>query len=486
VEEEVKLLNQNTFQVRFDAVKATPERPVYDFYFEFVDTDKVKGMRHMVIKPVDDAGPDVDVSAEVVRKTSQGYLVTPLARVPLRVKVTDDYGLDTLEYACTVSKIDKGADQGLRGLLLLRAFPLAAGGPGQELAAAARIAALIRESQTAEKPETEANVKRFPVIPFEQHLRAQRREFFTLDQIDKLLGNSDGKPDQPLTRFFELVASEKDPIKEPEAFFDVERLGLKADETREIQPRYRVQLWVEAVDNDIETGPHRGPGKERLNILVVSENEVLSEIAKEEENLYMKLADRVKSLQDGMAKLDRLKEDLTTTGLKVEQISGMTVRTDELSLLLEKSELAVGEVLSDYKRILQELITNRVQTAMIDRVQSQICNPLEECLNRDFPAAKTGFVDLRKVLESKEADLATKVGNCRTAADEARNRLEALNRNLVGVLDKMQQLADINMLIKMIREIEEEEERQGTVLKKIRQQKQEELLKALQGGGSKP
>jgi hypothetical protein len=298
----------------------------------------------------------------------------------------------------------------------------------------------------------------------------------------QILGELDKKRSEPaaLTRFYELIASEKDPLKEPESFFNVERLGLRVDEKHETQPRYRMQLWVEAVDNDIETGPHRGPSKEKLTFLIVSENELLSEIAKEEETLYLKLADRVKNLQDGMAKLDRLKEDLTSAKLTPEQLSGMTVRTDELTLILEKAEGIVGEVLTDYKRVLQELITNRVQQAMIDRVKLQICNPLELAISADFPEAKGGLAQLRKTLENKDGDLAARVDRCRSATDQARDRIEVLIRNLVGVLDKMQQLADINMLIKMVREIEEEEVRQETVLRKIRDQLQGDLLKGLE------
>ena len=277
-----------------------------------------------------------------------------------------------------------------------------------------------------------------------------------------------------------------DPLKFPEAFFNVERLNLKVDETRDVQPRYRMQLWVEAVDNDVETGPHRGTGKEKVTFLVVSENELLSEVAKEEENLYLKLADRVKNLQDNMAKLDRLKEDLTVATLKPEQLSAMAIRTDELSQTTEKAEGIVGEVLTDYKRILQELITNRVQQAMIDRVDLNICKPLDVALSQDFPRTRGGLAELHKMVESKTGSLAARVDLCRTAADEARARLEVLLRNLLGVLDKMQQLADINTLIKKLREIEEEEVRQETVLKKIQKQLADQIILDLEKESKKP
>jgi hypothetical protein len=483
VEAEVKLLGPRTFQVRFDNVRATAERPQYDFSFEFEDTDGVRGQRHMVIKPSEDAVPDVDVSPEVVRKTPQGYMVTPLARVPLHVKVTDDRGLVKVEYACSYERVQKGADPGGRGLLVLSALETVPGGPGQELAALARLATLSREAKTPGKGP-DAGVRRFPVVPFDKLMRSDetRREYFKLEQIEARLGQQ--QPDFPLTRFFDNNAAEKSPKDEPDEFFNVDELKLKADEQHEVQPRYRMQLWVEATDNDVETGPHVGQSKEKLVFLIVSENELLSEIAKEEEVLYGKLADRVKALQEGMGKLDRLKEDLTSASLKPEQFSGMSIRADDLAQMLEKGEGIVQEVANDYKRILQELVTNRVQQPMIDRVEKQIVTPLEEAVARDFPRAKEGVADLHKAVDGSE-DLPAKTAASRKAADEARARLDTLIRNLTAVLDKMQQLADLNVIIKMLKEVEQEEVRQEAVLKQLQEMKQAEFDKEFQGGGKK-
>src|SRR5262249_8804234 len=57
------------------------------------------------------------------------------------------------------------------------------------------------------------------------------------------------------------------------------RESLKAPEGKR-QPRYRLQLWLEATDTDIVTGPHRGLSKERFNFVIVPEEELLAEIAK--------------------------------------------------------------------------------------------------------------------------------------------------------------------------------------------------------------
>ena len=88
VKGEVQLLDPHTFQVRFDDVQTT-----YDFYFRFVDTENVKGERHVIIKPSKDVPPDVKIDVKVLRKKGADYLVTPSAFIPLEAVIKDDRGL---------------------------------------------------------------------------------------------------------------------------------------------------------------------------------------------------------------------------------------------------------------------------------------------------------------------------------------------------------------------------------------------------------
>src|SRR5439155_147708 len=98
-----------SFEVRFDNVMAA-----LDFLFEFTDTDNVVGQRHIMIKPMDDAPPDVDAVVEVIRKTNQGYLATPSAKIPFSGKVRDDHGLDEVTYAYTVLSLEAQATVAIR------------------------------------------------------------------------------------------------------------------------------------------------------------------------------------------------------------------------------------------------------------------------------------------------------------------------------------------------------------------------------------
>jgi hypothetical protein len=502
VKGDVQLLDPHRFTVRFDDVRTT-----LDFYFSFLDTENVKGERHVIIKPQEDLPPEVNIDVKVIRKTSQGYMVTASAYIPLEAKVSDDRGLYQVEYGCAVTKLDRQAEQSGRGLLVLSAMHLLPGGPGQELLAASRIAALSRESKTGPKGSSETGPQHYPALTFQ----IGPDEYLPLEKIQENVGKPrplkmDLKRDFLIDKLDERDIRNKD--TDPPYFFNIDQVKnaegkrLKVESRDEIQPRYRLQLWMEAVDTDIETGRevlktpngveyrgNRGRSKETLTFIVVPENELLAEIAKEEDQLYIKLGEQIKRLKDGLDKLDDMKKDLTVAvkEFKADGFVAMQARGDELALMLDKGESTCNEVSSDYQRILKELVTNRVDQSMIDRVQKQIVEPLNVAVFGDeidkqatdtFPKVKVGIDDLKKAVGS-EVNLEVRIAQSRSATDEARLRLNGLIRRLSEVLDKMEALGDLNKLKKTLKEIEDEENRQKAILKVLSDQIRQEILDSL-------
>src|SRR5262249_38978074 len=133
--------NAQSFEVRFDNVLAA-----LDFVFEFTDTDDVVGQRHVMIKPMEDMPPEVDAVVEVIRKTSQGYLATPSARIPFSGKVRDDHGLNEVSYAYTLISLEAQTLAAVRpAVSALQWLPR---GLGPDLVAMAYVAWL----GTAERP----------------------------------------------------------------------------------------------------------------------------------------------------------------------------------------------------------------------------------------------------------------------------------------------------------------------------------------------
>jgi hypothetical protein len=438
-------VDSRAFRGRFDHVTA----PV-DFVFRFTDTDGVVGQRHIIIRPVEDLAPEVDVQIETVRRTNQGYMVTPMAMVPFSGKVSDDHGLAEVKYAYTLSGGDTRTDSASLGVLATTAAAQLSSGVVWGLGSVALLSAGGRGTDEDERP-----VQTAPMTTFEQLARERTASASSLAKLPDLLL---APPRDVLLKDYTL-----DPDLEA---FSVEPLGLKVADEKAAQPHYRLRLSVVATDNNIETGPRSSQSKERFTVLVVSEHELLAEIAKEEENLRIKLEDAINRLKDGKLKLEKVTQELPD--LKPDEFSPLARRTEEIGESIVKSWDATREVFADYKRILKELKANRVQPGMINKVNDKICEPLDGAVSVDFVQSDESMHDFQKKLEEKSAD--------RGAADLARQNLDRLINRLSGVLEAMADVTTINRIIEMLVKIEKGEREEYERLRKLLKQKQDEVL----------
>jgi hypothetical protein len=446
----VEQSDDHTFHARFDHVTA----PV-DVIFRFIDTDGVAGQRHVVIRPVEDSPPEVDAQIEVVRKTSQGYMVTPMAQVPFSGKVRDDRGLAKVEYAYTVAGADAAADAGARAAA---AAGLAASLSGSWTTGLTGVA-LVSGPNSGPGAEEEGKApKTVASATFEQLLRERSLSRLPLAKLEASL---EQPPGEDLLKDYNL-----DPDVEA---FGVDQLGLKVADEKANQPRYRLRLWLVATDNNVESGPRTGQSKERFTVLVVSEHELLAEIAKEEESLHIKLEDAVSRLKDSKVKLAKVIQEMPE--LKRDEFSPMARRTEEIGEAVVKSWDATREVFGDYKRILKELRANHVQPGMINKVNDKICEPLDRAINLEFVQSDESLHELQKKLDSKTNDP--------KAAELARQQLDQLIERLSGVLEAMADVTTINRIIEMLVKIEKGEREEYERLQKLLKQKQEEVLENL-------
>jgi hypothetical protein len=415
----VTQIGEKAFSIRFDNVAAP-----LDFDLRLVDTDNVSGLRHIVIKPTDDAPPDVDVIVEVLRKSGPGYLASAAAKIPISGKVRDDHGLARAEYRYHLSSLDLQAASVGPVVSLLQFTPRGF----LDLAAPAYfnyIAALTRSlSDETTRPPTV-----LPLTTFSRRLRETEGDAVSLADLPKRLANP---PEHKLLRELTL-----DPDEE---FLDLQPLGLKVSDDSQMQPRYRLRLEVAARDSNVETGPATSSGKEKFTIVLVSENELLTEIAKEEESLHVKLEDALNKLKEGRTKLDQVLQELPT--LKGDEFSPMTRRAEELQETVVRTWDITQEVYKDYRRILKELNVNRVQAKIVSKVDQSICQPLESILNQEFVRADEAFKEFHKVLEEKKVDV--------VAGTKSREELDRLIDKLSRVLDAMGDLMTINKLIEQL------------------------------------
>ena len=415
----VSQMGEKEFAVRFDNI-TTP----LDFDLQLVDTDNVTGLRHVMIKPTDDAPPDVDVIVEVLRKTGQGYMASPAAKIPISGKIRDDHGLAHVEYRYNLASLDLQTAAIGPVVSLVQFTPRGS----LDLLAPAYfnyVAALTHSlsDESSKKPTT------VPLVTFARRQRETETDAVSLADLDKRLKSP---AEHKLLRELTL-----DPEEE---FLDLQPLGLKVTDDSQMQPRYKLRLEIVAVDGNVETGPGAGASKEKFTIMLVSENELLGEIAKEEESLHVKLEDAVNKLKEGRTKLEQVLQELPT--LKGDEFSPMTRRAEELQESVVRTWDITQEVFKDYRRILKELNVNRVQSKIITKVDQSICQPLEAVISQEFVRTDEAFKEFHKLLEEKKAD--------RAAGGKSKEELDRLIDKLSRVLDAMGDLMTINKLIEQL------------------------------------
>jgi hypothetical protein len=413
-------------------------RPI-EFEFQFYDRDGIKGRRHVVIEPIDDRGPQEVVPVELLVDLltpkgqtassqqgqpgrSEGLLVTPDAILPLKGTFQDDYGLadvswlykwEEAEFELASALPTKKTGKEKPGELILggnpkvrRARVIVAGLQGLPLGAGEglltslhwawidRLLAndLLREStRVTERSDT---MERFRI-----KLEAQERDAINLTQLDEKLQEPAPRPSQ--LRMHD--------VKDEDGFdFRRHLRELKsADPTQEAQLHYRVQLYVAATDNNIETGPTRVLSKVPITLLVVSENELLARIFLDEDQLRQRLDKAVEKLDLAKRIMDEQVSKLQSPLPQPHLIGLVGLRAEEVkSKGIQDAASGTREVSADYNRLLRVMQVNRVTQSRVDKVDNDICRPLEEMLDPRIGNFAVTEAAVTKLLEGIEADMA--------------------------------------------------------------------------------
>lgn len=517
---ELKLLTDDKgqprrFQVRIDDVRpaanrAPSDRAVIDFELVFTDTDNITGTRSIVIKPLEDLQPDADVSVEVIRKTNAGYLVTPKARIPFSGKVGDDHGLNTVDYVYTLAPLESDADKTARNQVMTQFLGLmltASPGAAHELLVGALLAKRAAETASGPNDAAKAEVRRVGIGSWEAELSGRRGEYLPLDEIIRRLEEEPAETARRLqaerwkdasTEEILKVLKEEPPLRsllrtfkldsddEKLAPFDLEKLQrtdnrLKVAESQEAQQRYRMQVWVEAMDNDLETGPNRGRSKETFTLLIVPENELLVEVAKEEEALHYKADEMFHRLRGPGSLEDKLvKVTVDLPGVaKTDAFLPLIVRVEELEQSLEKALDTLREIHVDYSRIRRELEVNQVTPIKLNQVRNKIVAPMGEIIDQDFPTARAALQKFRETMSSSQPDFALRLADSRKTGDDARQKIKILNDRLYMLLSEMEQLVNLAKVIGIGVKIQEQVLAQDLAFKKWRKWKEDIIIQGL-------
>lgn len=463
-----------------------------EFVFSYHDPANVGGRRQIEIEVLRDNNPEVEVgAADYVRKITEENdfkdlkldakeykdlrLMSVGAFLPIAGKITDDHGLARLEYVFTVTPLEAAVRAGQGG----GTAGIVAGG---SIAGAA-------SKKTAVKGK-DGRIQ-LALKQFEDNRGKRPGLVVTPDQLPQLLKRelqrrADGKDASSAVDRFDLEP-DAPAAKDIQAGLDLPTLPsdllpsqrpLKMADEKQFQPRFILQLDLEATDNDIETGPHTSiNNKGKITFLLVSEHELLTFVGREEEKLHFDLKKVVDELRAHEGKLIKTNADIAARPKKLSDFSAMGARITDMEQDLDNKLADTGKVYDDYLKILRELHANRVQSGYIAQVQKNIVDPLKEIKEEDFPATKTSLTDFRKILDdAKETDLDAKTTKAKAAGDKARADMLKLIDKLDKVLGSMESLTTINKLITLLKEIEEREMTQIDAYRQLKEQLELDLL----------
>ncbi|MGH9676916.1 MAG: hypothetical protein ACRD36_07420, partial [Candidatus Acidiferrum sp.] len=168
--------------------------------------------------------------------------------------------------------------------------------------------------------------------------------------------------------------------------------------------------------------------------------------------------------------------DLSGSSVKNENLGPMSVRAEAIDRVLEKGQTETKSVAAKYGELLKELKINRVDQKMIQRVEKEIVGPLGDIADIEFPRTRDGIAAYKSALDEGGATFEVKLSAAKDAGGNAQIQTRHLIVALQQVLGSMKGLIEVNELIKMLRDIEETEQRQADLVSRLKDQLESKLL----------
>jgi hypothetical protein len=522
----------------------------HDFVVEFFDEDNIRGKRRFkVLRTLDSephvgnlnvlgylprkpkfkaaAIPDKEKGKEAREPRDQSeltsaYLITPDAYIPLECKIADDYGLVRVGYHYKYRKVDfELIAQGGRKLPTLEInqatrdfrFGNAVGHfqfwPGNPLVGSAVLADSAAKIQRDIRVAQGYKEGYIPSPAFDELLKDKERarEMIHPDDLQR-----------HLTGIRTAKAWEFDFKQDPG--FDLQRYvkELKAGALDEIgQMHYHLQIAVQATDNNVETGAEydveidatnadglkikktltqKGNTKKNANgylsFIVVSENELLAQIALEEEMLNEKLEAAREKVDGGMVSL--LEQQSKTRTTKADDMESILNRMNEIRTALASSGNTLNEAYQAYDNILKEMRYNRVDKTRIVKIEDNIITRLEQIVVQDpripnsgsLPRALDAFQKAHQLVEEEtNAKRDPDVEGHLLNMNEAHRQMGILSNDIKLLLDAMSEGIVESQLIALIASIEEKQRRNSRDIYNIKLKAELDLIEALMKGKDK-
>jgi hypothetical protein len=516
------------FTLKFEGKRAVRQldKPT-EFQVVMTDTDNVQSTRTVAIAATDDAPPQVEVLVDpVIRKVGGAYMVTPIARVPFLTdsKVWDNEGLSSLRFE--FKKTAKEA-QSLVNLRAMAAAAMTANALAPTASWGTPTTAVYSQTQfdlsygsTIPLKDSSGNV-RYPGVDVDrftndsgtlQRLTLAQLNEVTVPRDDTPLADqwvaaelakesrkiSDMPPADLAKRRAEMVArlragppptlradrglptvkAVKLTDQNGDAF-DLRRfmpeLPMKATEA--VQQKYDIELYVTARDVNIDlTGKDGKPAEPKtarnldpIRLLVVSDQDLLVEIGKDEEMQGTRMDDALAKATGGKGKLDRefgLIRGIAalTPKEKADQLLSSQVRLTDISQDLAKTRELLTAMRTEYDKLYREMDVNRLPAVNMEKYRNKpdVVDQL-----------KNGYLDLLAMLlddgravskaeKSVEAVRGT-LGGQQVPTPDALSQADGDYQAVLNLLTRLQIAVgagnDINKQRALLKQITEEQEK---------------------------
>ncbi len=359
------------------------DRPTSNLEFDLtlVDDDDVTSSRTLLVQVADDAIPMIEVAVDALRKQGNSYLVTPVARVPFLTesKIKDDAGISKAVFDYTYQQVDAAVTVEAKIPVLAGVF---AGAPAMP-----SIGSSIRSAIAAQLMQDSSDMNRgqpvsgeFPLSRFVEDFAKKRAD--TLEGLKRKLEVPQPPDDPQVIKELRLRDQDTD-------VFDLRSAipSLEEKDRSKAQPRYRIDVVVKVTDTNIETGPKVGQSLETIRLLVISEAELLVEMAKDEEVQIARLDEVLKKLRMAQVKLVQTAQRLRDLAPPPDLLVSASVRSQDLAQDVAKARELTLAIQTEYKRLEKEARFNDIKQTQ-QRIENEILRDLDFIIERGYVTAE--------------------------------------------------------------------------------------------------
>jgi HPt (histidine-containing phosphotransfer) domain-containing protein len=288
-----------------------------------------------------------------------------------------------------------------------------------------------------------------PVLPF------SLQKEFALDYVDRNLYGPVLSPNDEFLDTLQLRTA----------------LGKALDQPLADTP-YRLVVRLIARDNrrQAESAAHQeGKSAEAFEFNVVSEQDLLIEGGKREEDLRDRFDEAITQLRKLRSGLKRIRDELgSEVKPRDEDVRRGMNDAQDATKALAAIRIALDEkVLREFRQIYREFALNRVDERVLDRINGRICLPLAILLQPEQLYAKLEqSVDtLARRLETEGASLPPSLlDQPVVAADRVLQKLDE-------ILNDMRKLIEFNEALRVLRDLINNEQKLLEEMKKLIEQK---------------